>query len=123
MCSSDSVRQRGYSGNSGSANRKDAWTSANRVPCGVTISLFGHPDHRHRRHLFPLIRHRDQLLPVTAPLDVASHTEERPADLAERLVAIPPDRNLAAAPRPGTWSGLRALAVLVEPDRGHGARS
>jgi len=33
--------------------------------------------------------------------DVARHAEERPADLAERLVAIPADRNLTAAPGRG----------------------
>jgi len=57
---------------------------------------------------------------MSARLNVASHAEERPADLAERLVAIPADWNLTAAPRPGTRSGLRALAVLVDPDRWHG---
>src|SRR5215467_1967906 len=119
MCSSDSVHRRERSGNSGSASRKDAWASANRVPRGVTISLFGRPDHRHHPHPLSLIRHRNQLLPVSAPFDVASHTEERPADLAERLVAVSEDRNLTAAPWPGTWAGLRALAVLIEPGRWH----
>jgi hypothetical protein len=31
--------------------------------------------------------------------------------------------NLTSAPRPGTWLGLGALAVLVDPDRRHRARS
>src|SRR5215468_11670010 len=35
MCSRDSVRRQEYSANSGSASRKDAWASANRVPSGV----------------------------------------------------------------------------------------
>src|SRR5215471_6947154 len=76
-------------------------------------------DDRHEPHPLTLIRHRNQLLPMPAPFDVASHPKEWPAYLAERLVAIPPDRHLTAAPRPGTWSGLRALAILVEPDRRH----
>src|SRR5262245_3678855 len=57
---------------------------------------------------------------MSARLNVASLAEERPADLAERLVAISADRNLTAAPRPGTWPGLRALAILVDPDRRNG---
>src|SRR5215471_12513869 len=84
---------------------------AERLPCC--------PDHPHHPHPLSLIRHRDQLLPMSAPFDVASHAEERPADLAQGLVAIPADWHLTAAPRPGTRSGLRALTVLVEPDRGH----
>jgi hypothetical protein len=116
-------RPAGVLGNSGSASRKDAWASANRVPRGVTISLFGRPDDRNHPHPLALIRHRDQLLPMLASFDVASHPKEWPPDLAERIVAIPSDRNLTAAPRPGIWSGLRALAVLIEPDRRHGARS
>src|SRR5262249_27287132 len=80
-------------------------------------------DHRHHPHPLSLIRHRDQLLPMSAPFDVASHAEERPADLPERLVAISANRNLTSALRPGTRSRLRALAVLVEPDRWHGAGS
>jgi hypothetical protein len=59
------------------------------------------------------------LAPVST-FDVASHTEERRADLTERLVAIPADRNLTSAPRPRTWSGLRQLAILVDPDWRHG---
>ena len=35
-------------------------------------------------------------------------------------MAVTSDRNLTAAPWPRTWSGLRALAVLVDPDRRHG---
>src|SRR5215467_10756549 len=86
-----------------------------RLDCG-RAALPCRPNHRHEPHPVSVSRHRDQLLPVSAPFDVASHAEERPADLAERLVAIPPDRNLTSAPRPGTWSGLRGLAVLGEPD-------
>src|SRR5215467_2310423 len=98
MCSSDSVHRREYSGNSGTASRKDAWTSANRFSRGMTISLLGRPDHwavpitgTNRTPLF-LIRHRKQLLPMSAPFDIASHPEERPADLAQRLVAVSADR-------------------------------
>src|SRR5215467_4915161 len=87
MYSRDSVRRRGYSGNSGSASRKAAWASANRVPREVTISSFGRPDDRHHSHPLSLIRDGDELLPMPAPFDVASHAEERPADLAEGLVS------------------------------------
>ncbi len=48
-----------------------------------------------------VIRRWDQLLAVSAPTRDAGHAEERPADLAERLVAISADRNHTAAPRPG----------------------
>src|SRR5215467_10615959 len=50
MCSSDSVRRLGYSETSGSASRKDGLASAKRVPCGVTISLFGRPNDRKHPH-------------------------------------------------------------------------
>ena len=59
-------------------------------------------DDRHELHPLSLIRHREQLLPLSAPFDVASHAEERPTNLAERLVAVSTDRNLAAA------AGMRA---------------
>jgi len=36
-------------------------------------------------------------------------------------MAVTSDRNLTTAPRSRTWLGLRALAVLVEPHRWHGA--
>jgi len=36
-------------------------------------------------------------------------------------MAVTSNRNLTAAPWPGTWVGLRALAILVDPDRWHGA--
>src|SRR5215831_358633 len=35
-------------------------------------------------------------------------------------MAVTSNRNLTAAPWPGTWSSLGAPAVLVEPDRRHG---
>jgi len=37
-------------------------------------------DHRHEPRPLCIIRHRDQFLPMSAPLDVASHTEKRPTD-------------------------------------------
>ncbi len=64
---------------------------------------------------------QEPVLPMSAPFDAASHAEERPADLSERLVAIPAAGNLTAAAR-RTWSGLRALAVLVDTDWWHGDR-
>src|SRR5262245_5938011 len=51
---------------------------------------------------------------VSAPFDVASHPEERPADLAQGLVAIPAGGNLTSAPRSRTWWCRDALAVFVE---------
>src|SRR5262244_1012750 len=110
----------------GNADSKHTWnlTAAlvhapdqSRLPerLGVGV-LLRCPDPRHEPHPLSLIGHRDQLLPVPAPFDIPSHAEERPADLAERLVAIPADRNLTAAPRPRTWSRLRTLANLVHPD-------
>src|SRR5215470_17238021 len=94
MCSSDSVRRRGYSGNSGSASRKDAWASANRVPCGVRISLLGRPDDRNHPHPLSLIRHGDELLPVPTPLHDRRYPIERPPDKPESLMAVTSDRNL-----------------------------
>src|SRR5262249_7293544 len=66
--------------------------SGDRLPC--------YANDRHDPHPVPLIRHRNQLLPVSAPFDVASHAEERTADLAEGL-AIPADRD--SQPQPGRW--------------------
>ncbi len=63
-----------------------------------------------------LIGHGDQLLTMSAPVHEPSHAEERPPDLAERLVAISADRNLTAATRPRARSRLRALPILVDPD-------
>src|SRR5215467_5679234 len=81
------------------------------------IPLFGHPDHRHEPHPLSLIRHRDQLLPVSAPFHVASHPEERPADLAERLVAIPP--NWVRRPQTGRgqgriWAGVPSSSIKID---------
>src|SRR5215470_12166525 len=106
-------------GNSVSASSKDAGASANRVPRGMTISLFGSPDHRDHPHPLIVIRHRDQLLLMAAPFDVASHAEKRPTDLAEGLGVVPADRVLAAAA--GTWAWLRlARWPSSSPDRRHG---
>src|SRR5262249_14202313 len=70
---------------------------------------------------FPLIRHRDQLLPMPAPFDVASHAEERPADLAECLVAVPAKRIFATTARSRAWASRDGLTIFVEPDGWHGA--
>ena len=59
---------------------------------------------------------------MSAPVYEASHAEERPADLAEGLVAIPSDRVLATAARARAGSCLGTLAVFVDPDR-HGDES
>jgi len=80
--------------------------------------LLRRANHRHEAHLFPLIRHRDQLLPRSSPFDVASHAEESPADLAERLVAIPSDRILASAAR--AWAGP-CLGRVDHPRRARSA--
>src|SRR5262249_16932840 len=88
---------------------------------GGLIPLFGHPNHWHYPHPLSLIRHRDQLLPMPAPFDVASQTEERPADLAEGLVAIPAGRGRAAAAWAGAWRRLGTLAILVERGMGPGS--
>src|SRR5215467_4425642 len=80
--------------------------------------LFGRADDRHEAHPLSVSRHRDQFLRMSAPVHEASHAEERPADLAERLVAVP-----SAAPRLRTWSRLRALTIFVEPDGWHGTAS
>src|SRR5215475_6435622 len=121
MGSSGSVRRREYSRSSGSASRKDDWASANRVPRGVTISLFGRPDDRNYPHPLSLIRHRDHFLPMSAPFDVASHAEERSADLAHGLIAIPEDWVRTPTARSGAWACLGSAGV--DPGRRHGPGS
>lgn len=85
------------------------------------IPLFGYPITGTSRTHSPSSGTGIRLLPMTAPAREEGNAEERPTDLTERLVAISADWNLTSAPWPGTWSGLRALAVLVEPDWRHGA--
>src|SRR5215467_4906871 len=53
-------------------------------------------DDQHEPHPLTIIRHLDQLLAMSAPFDIRSHAEKRPADLAKRLAAVPADRILAA---------------------------
>src|SRR5262245_27404293 len=70
-------------------------------------------NHRHEPHLLAIIRHRDQLLPMSTP----GHAKERPADLAEPLVTIPADRILAAAARrakPSSVPGHARLLLTLE---------
>src|SRR5262249_21293660 len=85
------------------------------------IPLFGHPDHGHEPHPLSLIRHRDQLLPMPAPFDVASHAAERPADRAAGRVAIPADRVRTSAAWWCGWLRLGTLAILVERGMGPGS--
>jgi len=49
---------------------KREWSSLWSEVVGL-IPLFGHPDHGHEPHPLSLIRHRDQFLAMSAPLDVA----------------------------------------------------
>src|SRR5215472_8446985 len=97
------------------SNRQDTRHSRLQTMLDVVESdkLLAHlsrcTDHRHRPRPLSLVGHRDQLLAMSAPFDVASHVEERPADLQERLVAIPADRNLTSAAGARAGSGLRAL--------------
>src|SRR5215468_357800 len=89
-------------------------------PDKLLAHLSRRTDDRREPHPPSFIRHRNQLLSMSAPFDIPSHAEERPADLAERLGAIPMDRILAAAPRPRTWSGLRALPYSLSQIGGMG---
>src|SRR5262245_45227928 len=62
-------------------------------------------NHRHELRPLAVVGHRDELLAMSAPTREAGHTKKRPADLAERLVAIAADWNLTAAT--GTWAWAR----------------
>jgi hypothetical protein len=53
---------------------------------------------------------------MSTPLYGGGNPVKRPTDESQSLIAVPSDWILAAATRPGTWSGRRALAVFVEPD-------
>jgi hypothetical protein len=88
---------------------------ANRLRCG--------PDHRHHPHPLSLIRHGDELLPVPTPFHDRRYPTERPTDQTKSLMAVTSDRNLTPAPRTRARLRRNALAVLVDPGRGHGPRS
>jgi len=78
-------------------------------------------DHRHEPHPLSLIRHRDQLLAMSASAREAGHPVELPADHPRVLATIAAKGVLAVA------GGLDALArgnpmvIFVEPD-GRGDR-
>src|SRR5215467_4544097 len=89
-------------------------------PVRLLTHLSRCPDDRHEPHPLSLIRDGNELLPVPTPLHDRRYAIGRPTDEPERLMAVTSDRNLAPAARPSAWLGLRALAVLVDPDRRHG---
>ena len=57
---------------------------------------------------------------MSTPVHEASHAEERPADLAERFVAIPAKRIFSAAAWSRACASRDALSIFVEPDGWHG---